>query len=76
MEDIHTEGGEFVMEINWGIIWPILALQAVLAATALVSLAKAETGSVRGPKWVWVLIIIVGNLLGSIAYFVGGRREA
>lgn len=64
------------MKIDWGLIWPIIALQAVLAVTALVSLSKAETGQVRGPKWAWVLIILLGNILGSIAYFVGGRREA
>ncbi|ANY74393.1 PLDc N-terminal domain-containing protein [Paenibacillus ihbetae] len=64
------------MEINWGLIWPIIALQAVLGVTALVSLTKAETEQIRGPKWMWVLIIILGNILGSVAYFIGGRRAA
>ncbi|MGG1880446.1 PLDc N-terminal domain-containing protein [Paenibacillus cisolokensis] len=63
-------------EINWDIVWPILALQAVLAVTALISLARTATEAVRGPKWMWVLVIIAGNLAGSIAYFVGGRRDA
>ncbi|WP_054957409.1 PLD nuclease N-terminal domain-containing protein [Paenibacillus dakarensis] len=64
------------MEINWGLIWPLIALQVVLMVTALLSLYKAETESVRGPKWMWVLIIVVLNIVGSIAYFVAGRREA
>ncbi|MBX4146155.1 transcriptional regulator [Paenibacillus sp. LC231] len=64
------------MEINWGLIWPILALQAILAVTGLISLFRAEPANIRGPRWVWVLIILLGNLLGSVAYFVAGRREA
>ncbi|MCT1404039.1 PLDc N-terminal domain-containing protein [Paenibacillus sp. p3-SID867] len=64
------------MEINWGLIWPILALQAILAVTGLISLFREEPANIRGPRWVWVLIILLGNLLGSVAYFVAGRREA
>ncbi|MGC6585419.1 PLDc N-terminal domain-containing protein [Paenibacillus sp. Dod16] len=37
---------------------------------------RAEPANIRGPRWVWVLIILLGNLLGSVAYFVAGRREA
>ena len=65
-----------IMEINWGLIWPILALQAILAVTGLISLFRAEPANIRGPRWVWVLIILLGNLLGGVAYFVAGRREA
>lgn len=63
------------MEINWGLIWPLIALQVVLAVTALVSLYKIDNVNLRGPKWMWVLIILLGNILGSVAYFVGGRKE-
>nr|WP_318281158.1 PLD nuclease N-terminal domain-containing protein [Paenibacillus bovis] len=42
-------------------------------AFALVScLRQKET---RGPKWVWILIIVAGNLLGPILYFVIGRKN-
>ncbi|OKP96603.1 PLD nuclease N-terminal domain-containing protein [Paenibacillus sp. P46E] len=61
-------------EIKWGLIWPLLALQAVLAIIGLISLAKAER--TRGPKWLWVIILIFGNLLGSVAYFTVGRKES
>ncbi|WP_054943420.1 PLD nuclease N-terminal domain-containing protein [Paenibacillus ihuae] len=61
-------------EVNWGLIWPLVALQALLAIIGLFSLAKAE--QVRGPKWLWVLILLFGNLLGSIAYFTVGRKES
>ncbi|MNY83473.1 Negative regulatory protein YxlE [compost metagenome] len=60
-------------EIKWGLIWPLLALQVLLAVIGLVSLGKAE--QTRGPKWLWVIILIFGNLLGSIAYFTVGRKD-
>ena len=56
------------MEINWGLIWPILALQAILAVTGLISLFRAEPANIRGPRWVWVLIILLGNLLGRCLF--------
>lgn len=59
--------------VNWLLIYPILILQLVLAVIGLISLSKAE--QVRGPKWVWVLIIIIGNMMGSILYFVIGRKD-
>ncbi|WP_238653013.1 PLDc N-terminal domain-containing protein [Paenibacillus piscarius] len=60
-------------DINWGLIGPLLALQVLLAVIGLISLTKAE--QVRGPRWMWVLFLIFGNLLGSIAYFTLGRRD-
>ena len=60
-------------EVNWGLIMPLLILQALLAIIGLISLAKAER--VRGPKWMWLIIIIFGNMLGSIAYFTIGRKD-
>ena len=63
------------MDMIWGLIWPILALQVILAVTGLVSLFRAEPASIRGARWMWVLIILLGNIIGSVAYFVAGRRE-
>lgn len=60
-------------DIYWGLIGPLLALQVLLAVIGLISLTKAE--QVRGPRWMWVLFLIFGNLLGSIAYFTLGRRD-
>ncbi|NUM48104.1 MAG: PLDc_N domain-containing protein [Anaerolineales bacterium] len=52
---------------------PILILQLILMITALVDLSRrAQT---RGPKWVWVLVILFINLIGPIIYFVAGRQE-
>lgn len=60
-------------EVKWGLIWPLLVLQALLAVIGLISLAKAE--QVRGPKWMWVIILVCGNLLGCVAYFTMGRKD-
>ncbi|MEK4326213.1 PLD nuclease N-terminal domain-containing protein [Paenibacillus sp. FSL R7-0297] len=60
-------------KVNWGLIAPLLALQVLLAVVGLISLAR--TDKVRGPKWMWVLLLVFGNLLGSIAYFTLGRKE-
>lgn len=59
---------------NWLLlIIPILALQLILMVTALVDLAKRER--TRGPKWMWVLIIVLGELIGPIVYYIVGREE-
>lgn len=63
---------ETVMKIL-PLVIPIAILQLVLMIVALVDLAKRER--TRGPKWLWVIIIIVGELLGPILYFVIGREE-
>lgn len=52
---------------------PILIIQFGLQILALIDLYRQPT--VRGPKWVWVLIIILGELLGPILYFFIGRKE-
>ena len=52
---------------------PIALVQLVLMIVALVDLAKRE--KTRGPKWLWALIIIFGELLGPIVYLVFGRLD-
>jgi len=52
---------------------PILILELILLAVALVDLARRER--TRGPKWVWVLIIVFVNIIGPILYLVVGRDE-
>lgn len=53
---------------------PILVIQVALIVVALLDLSKrTET---RGPRWMWVFIIIFLNLLGPILYFVVGRDES
>lgn len=52
---------------------PIAVAELALMVTALVVLARAER--TRGPKWMWALIILLGSLLGSIVFFIFGRRS-
>ncbi len=52
---------------------PIIVLQLALMIFALVDLARRER--TRGPKWLWVVIIVLGELIGPILYFVIGREE-
>jgi hypothetical protein len=52
---------------------PIVILQLVLLVVALLDLARRER--TRGPKWVWVLVIVFVNIIGPILYLVLGRDE-
>jgi hypothetical protein len=52
---------------------PFLILQLVLIVAALIDLSRrAQT---RGPKWVWVLVILFVSTIGPIIYFIAGREE-
>jgi hypothetical protein len=52
---------------------PILILELGLMVAALLDLAKRT--DTRGPKWVWVLVIVFVNFIGPVIYFVAGRRD-
>jgi hypothetical protein len=52
---------------------PVVVIQLALMAFALVDLARRER--TRGPKWVWALVIVFGELLGPIIYLLFGREE-
>jgi hypothetical protein len=52
---------------------PIVVLQLGLQVVALIDVARRE--KTKGPKWVWVLVIIFGEILGSVIYFIIGRDE-
>lgn len=52
---------------------PIVLIELGLMIVALVDvIRRAQT---NGPKWMWVLIIILINLIGPIVYFIVGRKE-
>lgn len=61
------------LEINWALLAPVIGLQLILMVAALISCLKAE--ATNGPKWMWILVIIFGSLIGSVAFFVAGRRN-
>ncbi len=64
---------DFLEGISWGIIAPIVFIQILLLAIALIDLSKiSET---NGPKWVWAVVIIFISIFGPIIYFIMGRKQ-
>jgi len=53
-------------------LWPLLVLQFVLLVVALIAWFKTE--ETKGPKWVWLLIILFASMIGPILFFILGRR--
>ncbi len=62
---------------NWNqwlpLLVPIVFLQLGLMIFALVDLVRRER--TKGPKWAWVLVIVLINFIGPIVYLVIGREE-
>ncbi len=52
---------------------PVIVLQYALAIIALVDVIRRER--TRGPKWVWILVILFVNLIGPVVYLLFGREE-
>lgn len=52
---------------------PIILIQIALVVIALWDLWKRE--ATRGPKWLWVLVILMVNFIGPIIYLVVGRED-
>jgi hypothetical protein len=52
---------------------PVIIIQLGLMIAALVDLIRRE--KTRGPKWAWVLVIVLVNYIGPIIYFVAGRQD-
>jgi hypothetical protein len=52
---------------------PLVVIQLGLMIVALWDLMKRE--QTRGPRWLWVLVIVLVNLIGPIVYLVVGRQE-
>lgn len=53
----------------------LVLVQLALQIVALVSLARtpSERLALGGRKWVWALVIILGEIIGPIVYFAAGR---
>lgn len=55
-----------------GALLLVLVVQLAAQVYALVDLTRRD--AVRGGrKWVWALVVALGNLPGAIAYFAAGR---
>ena len=49
---------------------------SILKGAALIDIKRRPANQIRGPKWLWVPVIVVVNSAGvvPISYFVLGRR--
>ncbi|WP_238652772.1 MULTISPECIES: PLD nuclease N-terminal domain-containing protein [Paenibacillus] len=61
--------GENVDSKFWLMLSPLIVLQLVLWIIAFVDIAR-RTRFRFGNKWIWSLIVIFGNILGPVAYFL------
>ena len=61
-------------QLNWALIAPLLIVQAILAIVALIDIARIH--ATNGPKWVWVLVVLIINTIGPIIYFIFGRKTS
>ena len=52
---------------------PLIIVQIVLMVIALRDLIRRER--TKGPKWAWVLVIVLGQTIGPIVYLLLGREE-
>lgn len=58
----------------WSLVLPIVVLQLILMVVALVDLIRHQR--TNGPFIMWIFIILLGNIIGSILYFIFGRKQA
>lgn len=54
---------------------PIVLVQLGLQAYALIDLARRPADQVKGPKWLWVVIILPFQIFGALIYLFIARRE-
>lgn len=58
------------------LIFPLIIVQLGLQIAALVNMLKRDASQIRwNNKIAWALIIIFGEVIGPIVYFVFGRIE-
>jgi hypothetical protein len=51
----------------------VVSIQLALQIFALIDLARRPAVA-GGKKWVWLVVILLGNLVGSVLYLAVGRR--
>ena len=52
---------------------PLLLVWLVMLIAGLADLVRRQ--NTRGPKWVWVVVVICFSILGPVLYFLFGREE-
>jgi hypothetical protein len=59
--------------VDWRLLLPVFVIQFILLTVALIDCIRAER--TRGPKWLWILVIAFGQMIGSVLYFVLGKER-
>jgi len=54
----------------------LIVVQLTMQVLALIDAAKRPASGLTLPKWGWVVIIVLGEILGPIVYWVAGRKPA
>ena len=55
-------------------IWPIIVIQLTLQIYAIVDIAKRRKTKNLSPA-IWIVVIIFGEIIGSIIYLLFGKSE-
>ncbi len=63
---------EFINQY-WPLLVPLIVVQLGLMIYCLVDISRRER--VKGPKWLWTIIIIFGELIGPVVYLIAGRED-
>jgi len=63
---------EFINQY-WPLLAPLILIQLSLMIYCLIDLSRRER--VKGPKWLWAIFIIFGELIGPVVYLIAGRGE-
>lgn len=66
------ENGFSITEI-FPFLIPLIILQLILMVIGLIDLSKRKY--THGPKWLWALIIVLGEIWGPVVYFIFGRGD-
>lgn len=54
------------------VLAPIIIVELILLAVALIDCIRRET---NGPKWLWIVLILLISVIGPVLYFVFGRKN-
>jgi hypothetical protein len=58
---------------NLPLLIPVVLIELTLLVVALVDLLRRQ--KTRGPKWLWLIVILFIQIIGPIAYLFAGRVE-
>jgi len=54
---------------------PVALIEIGLLIFALLDLIKRPQEELRGPKTMWLFIVVLVNIIGPIIYFTLGRKD-